>query len=553
MNQGGVMRTLVAHFFRRFFDNDTVHVQGDTLTTVVRAIAIVAAPGLIVAFFLQNAYPYKPFERAPWLVIEDHYFFVLLSFVAMGAVAVVEWEMLFPDRLDFLVLTPLSLKSRQLLASKATALAGFLALFLFSANVFGAVVLPAVSKGTFFRQLWAHTAATALAGIFAALALLAIGGVMLCVLDPRRFRVGSPVLQMVAVVGLVLLLVHYGRCGNDLQALLAEPLGRSRWVAPYWFLGVYEVLLRGGQAPAFAWELARYAYRGTALAALLVVMTYPLAWARMQRVAIEGVTRSDRQPLRGWANLVRALVKRSGERAMFHFIGQTIARNARYQVYLAIYGGVGLALGVACALGIVREGGHFRVVFQGAGLHAMLPLLLFWVVAGLRNAFALPVSLAAGWVFRVTGVKVRECAAAARRWVLWGCLGVTAMVIAVVIAAGWDARRALVQGVVGVCLGVLLTDGFFFSEEVVPFNRARMPGRTNFPMMLTLYIGILPLFVLGVVRLEGRLEESFVKLLLLGVGTALVHVGVNQLRYEPGVVEEELEGYDEEFQLLGLS
>ena len=72
-------------------------------------------------------------------------------------------------------------------------------------------------------------------------------------------------------------------------------------------------------------------------------------------------------------------------------------------------------------------------------------------------------------------------------------------------------------------------------------------------MMLTLYIGILPLFVLGVVRLEGRLEESFVKLLLLGVGTALVHVGVNRLRYEPGVVEEELEGYDEEFQLLGLS
>ena len=45
MAKGGVMRTLVGHFFRRFFDNDTVHVQGETLTTVVRAIAIVAAPG----------------------------------------------------------------------------------------------------------------------------------------------------------------------------------------------------------------------------------------------------------------------------------------------------------------------------------------------------------------------------------------------------------------------------------------------------------------------------------------------------------------------------
>jgi hypothetical protein len=553
MKKGGVMRTLVGHFFRRFFDNDTVRVQGETLTTVVRAIAIVAAPGLIIAFFLQNAYPHHPFQRAPWLVIQDHYFFVLYSFVAMGAVAVVEWEMLFPDRLDFLVLTPLSLKPRQLLASKAAALVGFLALFLFSANVFGAVVLPAVSQGTFFRQVYAHTVATGLSGMFAALALLAVGGVMLCVLDPRRFRAGSPLLQMLAVVGLVLLMVHYGRYGNDLKSILAEPLGRARWVAPYWFLGVYETLLRGSAAPAFAWELARYAYLGTAIAAAVVTVTYPLAWARMQRVAIEGVTRSDRKPLRWWADLVRAAVTRPGERAVFHFIGQTIGRNARYQVYLAIYGGVGLALGVACALRISTTAGGFRIVFEAAGRPAMLPLLLFWVVAGLRNAFALPVSLPAGWVFRVTGVKVRECAAAARRWVLWGCLGVTAAVVCVVCAAGWDVRRVLVQGVVGVCLGVLLTDAFFFSEEYVPFNRARMPGLTNFPLMLTLYIGILPLFVMGVVRLEGKLEESFLKLVLLGLGTALVHVGVNQLRYEPGVVEEELEGYDEEFQLLGLS
>ena len=251
--------------------------------------------------------------------------------------------------------------------------------------------------------------------------------------------------------------------------------------------------------------------------------------------------------------MVRAGVSRPGERAVFHFVGKTIGRNARYQVYLAIYGGVGLALGIACALGISSEGGGFRVVFQGAGLHAMLPLLLFWVVAGLRNAFAMPVSLAAGWVFRVTGVRVRECAAAARRWVLWGCFAVTVAVMTVVAAAGWDVRTVVVQGVVGVCVGLLLTDAFFFSEEYVPFNRARMPGRTNFPLMLTLYIGILPLFVVGVVRLEGELEGSFVKLMLLGVGTAMVHVGVKQLRYEPGVVEEELEGYDEEFQLLGLS
>jgi hypothetical protein len=546
------MRTLIGHFFRRFFDNDTVHVQAETLTTVVRALSAVAVPGLMVAFFLQTSYP-APRGKPLWGAIADHYLFVLFSFVAMGAVAIVEWEMLFPDRLDFLVLTPLSLKSRQLLASKAAALAGFLGLFLFATNVFGAIMLSVVSHGDFFRQVYAHVVATGLAGAFAALALLALGGVMLCVLDPRRFRVASPLLQMVVVVVLGLLLVNCVRYGGDLRTILAEPLGGARWVAPFWFLGVYETLLRGSAAPAFAWEMAHYAYVGTAIAAGVVAITYPLAWARMQRMAIEGTTTSAREPSRWWGKVVGAAVKQPGERAMFHFIGQTLGRNAKYQVYLAIYGGIGLALVLTCALGISADGGRLHLVFQETGLHVMAPLLLFWVAAGLRTAFALPLNLAAGWVFRVTGVRVHECAAAARRWALWLCLGVTGVVAAVVAAAGWDLRRVLVQLVVGVCLSVALTDAFFYSEEHVPFNRPRMPGRANFPMQLTLYVGILPVFVGSVVRMEAWLEGSFARLVLVGAATALAHVAAKRLRYEPNVVEEELEGYDEDFQLLGLS
>ena len=71
--------------------------------------------------------------------------------------------------------------------------------------------------------------------------------------------------------------------------------------------------------------------------------------------------------------------------------------------------------------------------------------------------------------------------------------------------------------------------------------------------MLTLYVGILPIFVMSMVRLEGQLENNFARLLSLAAGTTLLHVGLRQLRYEPKVAEEELEGYDEDFQLLGLS
>jgi hypothetical protein len=548
-NKHRVTRVLIDHFFRRFFDNDTIQVDGDTLTTVVRAVSVVAIPGLIVAFFLQNQYP----RRSLWGAIEDQYFFVLFSFVVMGAVSIFEWEMLFPDRQDFLILSPLSLKPKQMLAAKAAALIGFMTLFLFGCNFFGTLLLPMVSKDNLFRHIFAHGIAVAMAGIFAALFFLALGGVLLCLLGGARFRMVSPVMQMFSVTALALLLLQYAQYGDCMQALLSKPLGMMRWMPPLWFLGIYEQLLRGDAAPAFAREMSRYALRGTVIAAVLVLVTYPIAWARMQRMAIEGISSRRRQPSRWLAWLVHSIVRRPGERAVFHFIGQTIARNNRYQIYLAMYGGTGLALAIACAVSFPISGGSVHPALSNKGLHAVMPLLLFWVIAGLRTAFAFPLNLSARWIFRITGVNLGECTAAAHRWVLLFATGVMGCIVAALHFAGWDTRQLLVQAVCGLCLCILLTDGFFFFLQSVPFNQPRMPGRTSLPLMLTLYIGVFPPFIFGVIYTEMRMERNLGKLVLLIIVTATIHAVLAVLRKSYEEIEEEMEGYDGEFQLLGLS
>jgi hypothetical protein len=548
-----ITRILVDHFFRRFFDNDTLQVDGDTQTTVVRALAIVAAPGLMIAFFLQILYPAKPFQRPPWLVIEDHYFFVLFSFVVMGAVSIFEWEMLFPDRIDFLVLSPLSLKPVQMLVAKAAALVTFLMLFLVACNFCGILILPAISRLAFFRQVYAHGVAVLLAGAFAALFFLALGGVLLCLLGAPRFRMASPVLQMLSVMVLVLLLLHCVKYVDSMQALLSGPLGVARWLPPVWFLGLYEHLLHGDAAPMFAKEMARYAVRGTVIAAIVAVVTYPMAWARMRKMAIEGSSRSKWQGWRWLNRIVHSVVRRPGERAVFHFIGQTMARNNRYQVYLAMYCGAGLALAVACATAVTPSGEHIRYALSNRGLHAVMPLLLFWVIAGLRAAFAFPLNLSAGWIFRITGVRTSECAAAARRWTFLCALGAMSGILASLRVAGWDARQLIVQAVVGLCLSVLLTDGFFAFQQTVPFNRPRMPGRTSLPLMLTLYVGVLTPAIVGVILLEMASENHLPKLLWAALPTALAHLAFRALYNGPDEIEEEMEGYEGEFQLLGLS
>lgn len=544
-----VSRVLVGHFFRRFFDSDTIQADGETLTTVIRAVAMVAVPGLMVSFFLQNQYPQRP----PWGAIQDQYFFVLFSSLVMGAVTIFEWEMLFPDRLDFLILSPLPIKPLQILAAKTAALFGFLVLFLFSSNLFAMMILPAVSRGDFFRHVYAHGIAVLLAGVFASFFFLVFGGVLLCLLGAARFRMVSPIMQMVSVAALVLLMLQYAMYGNSMQALLSEPLGMTRWVPPLWFLGMYEHLLHGDAAPAFAQGMERYAVRGTLAAVGAVFLTYPAAWRRMRKMAVEGSSRGRRQQPRWLACLVHQVVRRPGKRAVFHFIGQTIARNNRYQVYLAMYCGTGLALALACAVTFRTENQSLQPALSNRGLHAIMPLLLFWVIAGLRTAFAFPLDLSAGWIFRVTGVRVSDCAAGARRWVLVCAMSVMCGILAALRVAGWDLRRLLVQVVCGLCLCVLLTDGFFASHQAVPFNRPRMPGRTSLPIMLTLYVGVAPLFIFGVVSMEMQVEKNLLKLLPLGLTAAVIHAALGLLREGSEEIEEEMEGYEGEFQLLGLS
>jgi hypothetical protein len=559
----GVFSYLVEHFFRRFFDNDTLHADGDTQTSVIRALSIVAVPGLMFGFWLQNSYP----QRTMWGAIEDQYFYVMFSFVVMGMIAIFEWEMLFPDRLDFLILSPMPTRRRQMLGAKATALGAFLGLFLVGCNVFGTLELPAITThivkvngharivSDFWRQLPAHGAAVILAGLFAALLFLAIGGVLLCVLSAAQFRVVSPLMQTVSVTALLLLLLQYAQYGDGMKMLLSRPLGWMRWEPTLWFLAVYEQLLHGSAAPEFARELSGYAYRAVGASALVVVATYPLAWARMRRMAIEGATSRRREPSRWLAGVVHRVVRQPAERAVFHFIGQTIRRNNRYQVYLAMYCGAGLALAVEWSVTLQTKGVAGWALSQ-KGLHAVMPLAVFWVVAGLRAAFAFPLNLPAAWVYRVTRVRdeaLNDSARAARRFALMCALGVVLAVAATLAGAGWNTRQLLVQVVCGVSLAVLLTDSFFMFLQAVPFAQPRMPGKTSLPLMLTLYVGVLPVFLVEMVNLETRLERSMVKLAIAASIALLAHATLLRLSRRSAESEEEMEGYDGEFQLLNLA
>ena len=78
--------------------------------TSCRRSGFVAVPGMFAAFaMLPTGVRFdQPFANG-WELVIDYYFFVLYSMVVMGFVMVFEWDALFPDRKDYIILTPLPL------------------------------------------------------------------------------------------------------------------------------------------------------------------------------------------------------------------------------------------------------------------------------------------------------------------------------------------------------------------------------------------------------------------------------------------------------------
>jgi hypothetical protein len=550
-------RALHQHFFRRFFDNDTLSSGGDTTTSVVRALCFCSVPGLMVAFWLLPAYP----GRNAWATAADRYFFVLFSFVAMGVVTTFEWEMLFPDRADFLILLPLPLKARELFVAKGRALLTMLAVFLAASNLFSLILFPAVStgrRGNYFHTAAAHSASVLLAGIFASCCMLAIEGVSICVLPQGWQRRITPIVQALATTVLLVLLLLFPLFGAHMQTLLEGHAGFSIYIPPLWFLGLYEDLALGAAAPAGARLLGVIGMYATGCAAALALAAYPLAWARQKRRTLEGASQS-RKPGGAWfsAPLHRRLLKRPQERAVFHFVSQTLLRNAHYQIYLAIYAGVGLALALASMVTLRVTPAHALVpALSNPGLHAVLPLLLFWLAVGLRVAFGFPVDMRARWIFPINLLRGGEHTRGTGVWVLLCCGMLTCAVVAALAVLGWRGSVLLEQMIWGAALSLLLADVFFFHTIRIPFTYPRLPGRANLPITLVLYAAAFPVFVLLTVYLELQSEQRVVILLRVLVGITALHLLLKLAsRYtQPEALTGFAQDEDEdEFQTLGLS
>jgi hypothetical protein len=507
-------RLLVRHFLERFFNNEMVASDGDAKKRLLQVMWAIALPSLVVALFLFPPY-HAPLPRSFWSQASDHYFYLLYSFVTMGLVSIFAWDLWFPDLLDLFVLSPLPIGAMRLFLARIVAACLYLGLFLFGTSGIGAIFFPLMAEPPqFTRHVFAHLFAVLAGGAFAAGSILSLQGLILTVMGERLFRIVAPFLQALVVMMLLTMLLLFPAAAQFLHVLTNLPA--ARYFPPFWFLGIYETLLAGsGSLPVFR-ELAKAGCVALAMVLVLVVVSYPLAYRRRMRYLAEEKGALDTRSFAA-ASMNRVLhatlLRNPMQRGIYHFITHSLLRTQRHRVYLAMYGGLGLALLMASAVLLRLTSGHLAFQLSPDGLRAAVPIVAFWTITGLRTAFVSPTDKRGSWIFRVIlGRPGVEQLDATELWILPFAIVLTLGVVMLVAAIappplqGW--RPVLSQALVGIGLSLLLTDVLFVAVRSIPFTGGERPSGTNLAFILLQYFGLFPPLILLMVDLQPWLEAS---------------------------------------------
>jgi hypothetical protein len=471
-------RVLFGVFLLRVVDLELLSADADTNRLLSQFAAIFAAFSFITTaplIMMNGGLP------VPVLWTMEH-FFIATTMLVVGLFTVLAWESIFPDRRDLLILSPLPVKLPTLFCSKLTALVAALALATVSLNCISGTIWPLLFSANGFRgaprAIPAYWLTMAAAGAFTFCVILSIHGIASLVLSRQLFLRVSSWLQ---TSGFCFLIGGY-ILEPSLESIpaLTAPQNQHllRCLPTYWFLGLFQQL-NGSMQPAFA-RLAQRAWLAMGVALCAASVSVFAAYFRSMPQIVEepdilpGARRSARS-IRLGSPLASAI---------FGFTTRTLLRSRQHRVLYAFYAGVGITMVII----LLKTPIAVSASDAGRGniptaLLAASYLMLVFAIFGTRVAIALPISVRANWLFRITETRSTVLYHSVVRQTM---LAITVLPVCVVCAAAalFLSRQGLsltvaAHLVILGCLGAILVEVSLGKFNKVPFTASYLPGKAN--------------------------------------------------------------------------
>jgi hypothetical protein len=522
-------RHLVKHFFRRFFDFEAISApQMDLIEKNVltfQLLALLVLPGVLKSLFLVPKYGYliyRPIWERDLAALTDQCFFLSLSMIFVGFITVFEWDMLFPDRKDYLILTHLPIATRTLFYAKVAALAAFLLVitvaidlcptFLFPGavlanNRFGREELGKIITLSFgIRYIVSHGISMLLGNIFIFLSAISLQGALMAL------RVKPAISRWVRFFCLLLFLfalLSFTQIAS-VDRLIHTANSFIVFYPPIWFVGVYDVLL--GTKDPMLWALAERAFAGLGFACFLSILSYAVCYRRFLNKTIESSSghlqkTAGIRSLGNWM-LDRWIIRNSESRASYHFVAQTLFRSARHTLYITTFLAVGVAIAVM-GLATVVVSKERAVTGQLDSVLLSIPLVLtFFLLVGMRVIFAVPVELEANWLFQIAPMHwIKSSHAGVRKYLIGAVILPVYCVAGLVYALVWNWGIAWLHVCFGVTVSCVLMELLLLRFPKIPFTCSYLSGRGQIVLAFPLYFLGFSFFAFGLANLASHLAS----------------------------------------------
>ena len=551
-------RRLARFFFTRFFESDLMPAGVPQVHVVIWAIALLTAPGYLLSFVFVIKYDrlakLAP-ARIPDAILADELLFVTFGMLALGFVALLTWDRVFPDRRDVRILGMLPLPDRAHVIARVAALAVLAALFAVGVNlpaalVYGTFRTAAEGYPSPLRGGGAHLLATGLGGLFTFFLVVAAQGALLTVAGYKAAHRLATILQGACIVAMLQALLWVpavaavARHAFEARAHPVVPL-----LPPVWFLALYEHAVGSPRLVPAGYVLA------AVLAPLVVfgagALLVAVSYRRLVRAALETAPDSP-----GGSAVVRRAAALAGRlltsdpvsRAVGGFTLRTLLRSRTHTMLLASAAGAAAAIALASIVPLLVTQGWSALDTPGAVLLSAPLVFNAVVLSATRVLFAIPTEMKANWMFRLCAPvgRMPEAVAGARAVLMGAGVG-PAIVIAVATTAPlWGPGIAALHAVYVAVLGVLLTDVLLIGFRKVPFTCTYMPGRARAKTMLPLYLLAFSIYAYWMARVEVEYLQRPLSFLPGFAVAAVVVLGLGWLRRRdlrppPGWVFEEEE------------
>lgn len=436
--------------------------------------------------------------------------FVSYSMVTTGLLTVFIWDTLVFDKRDSMVLGPLPVPGKTIVAAKLAALATFLMGSTVAVNLISGLPFAFVTGGPaghLLRHLAAHLSGTIAGAVFVFSALVIVRGLLVLLVSPHFAATVGSFLQFVFLSAVLCFM------------MVPTTMGESS-VPIAWFFGLFE-LIRGSRV------------EGIDALAQRALIAFPLSVAGAVAVTFGGYWHQMRAALAPSARVgASATIRRRVAGLMIghdpiargtaDFILTTLARSRPQQVPIAI--AASLAVAIISVAAATRPGG-FAELQTPRTVVLWIPILIgYWIVVGLRASFVVPTELPAAWLFRVhstlpsvsywSGVRASMVAFA---------IGPALLVNALVVLPLVGLRTAAIHSVF-TCLAVIVAGQFAsLLVDSVPFTRAYPPGHTKLKTRWPLYLlGMFTVAYWPVQAELGALRDPADLLQLITIGVAAI-------------------------------